>query len=227
LSSLPLYAVELENVSKLYRNGLISALNEINLTIPDGNFTIIGGPSGAGKSTLLNLIGGLDRPDKGNIIILRRDYGKMSESDLTRFRRKHIGFIWQFSNLFPSLTALQNTMMPLEFDPTWKYREAKARSHEVLDYLGLERRYDHKPGQLSGGEQQRVSIARALVNNPSLILADEPTGNLDYDNGCLIAELLKRLNKEQKITIIVVSHDTDLFKKYGQITPMKDGRIIQ
>lgn len=218
-------AVHLTNVSKFYRGGLVTALKDVSLEFNLGSFIIIGGPSGSGKSTLLNMIGGLDRPSSGQIRILDRDYSSMSENKLTRFRRKHIGFIWQFGNLFPSLTALQNVMMPLDFDPSWSYSDAKRRAFDVLNYLGLSERINHKSNQMSGGEQQRVSIARAIVNNPSIILADEPTGNLDFENGTLIAELLQRLNKEQKITIIVVTHDIDLFRRFSEIIPMKDGRM--
>ncbi|MHA1450784.1 MAG: ABC transporter ATP-binding protein [Candidatus Hodarchaeales archaeon] len=219
-------AVIMSGVSKSFRNGLVQALKKTYLEIEKGEFIVFGGPSGSGKTTLLNLIGGLDRPTEGSIVTLGYDYGQMSENDITRFRRKNIGFIWQFGNLFPSLNALQNVMLPLEFDPSWTYNEAKKRSKEVLEYLGLDDRLDHRPGQLSGGEQQRVAIARAIVNNPEIILADEPTGNVDSENGEMIAHLLKKLNIEQKITIIVVTHDISLFKTCGKVTIMRDGNIL-
>ena len=216
----------LEKVVKSYRNGMVIALNDVNLSIKAGTFTVFGGVSGSGKTTLLNLIGGLDRPTSGNIIVLNHKYDEMSESELTRFRRKNIGFIWQFSNLFPNLTALQNVMMPLEFDPSWNYTRAKKRAKEVLLNLGLTNRLDHRPNQMSGGEQQRVAIARAIVNYPKIILADEPTGNVDADNATKIAKLLKKLNEEQDITVVVVTHDISLFKNYGEIIKIRNGRII-
>lgn len=220
-------AVSLRDVNRSYRNGIVQAVRDINLEIHSGKFIIYAGASGSGKTTLMNIIGGLDRPSSGEVHVLSENYNSLSENQLTKFRRENIGFIWQFGNLFPSLSALQNVMMPLEFDSKWSFKDAKKRSEELLVLLGLDKRINHHPGQMSGGEIQRVAIARALVNNPKIILADEPTGNVDSDNGTMIAELLKKLNVEQKITIIVVTHNLSLFKEYGKVYQIKDGILLQ
>ncbi len=217
--------IRLKNVSKHYYLGeLIKAVDEINITINKGEFVAIVGPSGSGKSTMMNLIGALDLATKGEIYLDNVNIETLSESDLALLRSKKIGFIFQTFNLIPTLTALENVMLPMIFRGiSLNYRKEKAR--ELLEKIGLGERLDHLPNELSGGERQRVAIARALVNNPEVILADEPTGNLDTKRGKEIIEMFKNLSKENK-TIILVTHDQELAKYANKIYKLKDGRII-
>ena len=221
--------VELRNVFKTYDlDGSIrvDALNDINLAIKKGEFVSVMGPSGCGKTTLLNVIGGLDRPTNGQVIVDGIDIARMSEGELARIRREKIGFIFQFFNLVPLLTALENVQVPMVFAGKLSNTDIKRRAIELLHLIGLEHRLHHRPSQMSGGEQQRVSIARALANEPSIILADEPTGNLDRDTGWKILNLIKGLNETLRQTCIIVTHDPAIAQVSERIIYMIDGRIV-
>jgi putative ABC transport system ATP-binding protein len=214
--------IELENITKIYWMGSeeIHALNKISLKVQDGEFVSIIGPSGSGKSTLMHVIGGLDRPDRGKIKVGDIDLRRASDKSLANFRNKQIGFVFQTFNLQPTLTALENVSLPLVFAKV-RGRERVQRATAALEKVGLKDRMHHRPSELSGGQRQRVSIARALVNNPTLILADEPTGNLDSKTGAKIIKLLDALNEENGITIVVVSEAGD------SIITLRDGEIIE
>jgi len=217
--------IRLENVSKRYEMGeeIINAAYNINLTINKGDFIAITGPSGSGKSTMMNLVGALDLASDGEIYLDKIDIEHLEESELAQIRGKKIGFIFQTFNLIPTLTALDNVSLPLLFQGVEK-EERDDRARELLESVGLGHRLTHLPNELSGGERQRVAIARALANDPEIILADEPTGNLDSKTGQEILELFKKLNKEGK-TVIMVTHDPNLAKKANRIVKLKDGRI--
>ncbi|MCX7793878.1 MAG: ABC transporter ATP-binding protein [Thermodesulfovibrionales bacterium] len=201
-------AVQLIKVNKSYRRGaeIISVLRDINLSISEGEFLAIMGPSGSGKSTLLNLIAGIDRPDSGRIIVSQTDITGLSEDELARWRAFHVGFIFQFYNLIPVLTALENVELPLLLTGLSK-KDRKEHAFFALKIVGLEHRLNHYPAQLSGGEQQRVAIARAIVTDPSILVADEPTGDLDKYSAEQVLDLMVRLNSEFNKTIIMVTHD--------------------
>ncbi len=200
--------VEIRNLSKSYRRGdqIIPVLTDISLTIDEGDFLALMGPSGSGKSTLMNLIAGIDTPDSGSIRVAGVDIAALSESALAAWRANHIGFVFQFYNLMPVLTAYENVELPLLLTALSR-RERKERAELVLDLVGLTDRMDHYPSQLSGGQQQRVAIARALVADPTMIVADEPTGDLDRVSAEEILALAERLNMELGKTIIMVTHD--------------------
>lgn len=218
--------IELKNVSKVYELGgeKIAALDNVNLKVDKGDFIAIIGPSGSGKSTLANVIGGLDAPDEGEVLVDERDISKVSDGELSNYRNSRIGFIFQSFNLQPTYTALENVMIPLVFAkiPMNKRRE---RATECLRAVGLEDRMNHRPNELSGGQRQRVCIARALANNPEIIIADEPTGNLDSKKGTEIVGLLKELNQKAQITLIVITHDKSVAEQAKKILSIKDGRI--
>ncbi len=222
-----MYVIECEKVSKVYDLGKVkvNALKNVSLKIKNKEFLSIMGPSGSGKSTLLHLIGCLDKPTSGTIKIDGKDVSKLNENELASIRRNKIGFVFQFFYLVPRLTALENVELPMIFANVNK-KERKKRALELLKEVGLEKRANHKPNELSGGERQRVAIARALVNNPKIILADEPTGNLDSKTGKEIMELLRRLNKEGK-TIVVVTHDKNIAKYGNRTIYIKDGKIVK
>lgn len=220
--------IKLENVEKIYHLGEVEvpALRGVNLEVREGEFLMVLGPSGSGKSTMLNSIGCLDIPTKGNIFLDKHNIAHLSESSLAQIRGKKIGFVFQQYNLISSLTALENVMLPMLFqDTTEQHRKKKAT--ELLTKVGLGERLDHLPNQLSGGETQRVAIARALSNDPEVILADEPTGNLDSKSGINIMETLKKLHKEEKKTIIMITHDPDLTKYAQRVAYLRDGQIIK
>lgn len=220
--------INLKSVFKYYRMGesTVKAVDGINIKINQGDFVAIMGPSGSGKSTTMNLVGSLDLATKGDIYLDGRNIEKLEESDLAQIRGKKIGFIFQQFNLIPNLTAKENVMLPMLFQGVDEF-EREARAVELLRLVQLEDRIDHYPSQLSGGEQQRVAIARALANNPDVILADEPTGNLDTATGELVMSFLQDLNKKGK-TIIMVTHDPDLAKEHARtIYWMKDGKIAR
>jgi putative ABC transport system ATP-binding protein len=215
--------IEIENLNKQFKQGsrTINAVDNANLIVNDGEFVVIIGPSGSGKSTLLQLLGGLDRPTSGKISINGKELGKLSEGKLTKLRLENIGIIFQNFNLIPTLTASQN----VEAAIAKRSPQDKTRVLAALKEVGLEERVNHLPSLLSGGEQQRVAIARALVNSPKIILADEPTGNLDSKTGEEIMTLLKKLNQEHKKTIILITH-SDYVKKYASHTvEIKDGKL--
>ncbi|MEM3673281.1 MAG: ABC transporter ATP-binding protein [Candidatus Bathyarchaeia archaeon] len=218
--------LEVKNVKKSYRMGkvLVPALRDVSFNVEEGEFLTIFGPSGSGKSTLLHLIGCLDRPDEGSIFVDGADVLKLSDDKLAEIRLTKIGFVFQFFNLLPRLTALENVELPLTIAGVPE-KEALNRAREMLTSLGLEARMNHKPSELSGGEQQRVAIARALINNPKIVLADEPTGNLDTKTGWEIVQLMRRLNEERKQTFIVVTHDPHVAETADRIIHLKDGLI--
>ena len=219
--------IELKNVFKTYEIGdsTINALFDINLNIEKSEFVAIMGPSGSGKSTIMNSIGCLDIPTKGEIFLENKNIANLSESELAQIRGKKIGFIFQQFNLIPTLTALENIMLPMIFQKT-SYEKRKKKAIELLTLVELEDRINHKPKELSGDQQQRVAIARSLANNPEIILADEPTGNLDSKTSNIILQFLKKLNKEGK-TIIIVTHNIDTAKETKKIFFLKDGKIIK
>ena len=202
----------------------MEALRGVDLDVRAGEFTVILGPSGGGKSTLLHLLGGIDRPDSGSLQVLGLALDKASEVELTCFRRDHIGFIFQFYNLIPSLNALDNVILPL-LAKDWSWKEARKRGLAILEQVGLAWRQKHKPGELSGGEQQRVAIARALIVEPGLILADEPTGDLDSASTKEVVDLMCRLNRDLGSTFIIVTHNRDLFQEATQRFEMRDGLL--
>jgi len=219
--------IELKNVTKAYELGgeKIFALDHINLRIEKGDFIAIMGPSGSGKSTLANVIGGLDTPDEGEILVDETNISKISDSELSKYRNKKIGFIFQSYNLQPMYTALENVMVPLIFSGM-SLRNREKRAWDCLKAVGMDDRSKHRPSQLSGGQRQRVCIARALANNPEIIIADEPTGNLDSKKGAEIVSLLKDLNQRDGITLIVITHDPNVAKQAKKIITIKDGRLI-
>jgi putative ABC transport system ATP-binding protein len=200
--------VVLRGIAKSYQRGqqIVPVLNSISFDIAEGEFLALMGPSGSGKSTLLNLIAGIDRPDSGQLLVGEVDIGQLSESQLADWRSRNIGFIFQFYNLIPVLDARENVELPLLLTPLSR-RERRARAELALHMVGLADRLDHAPSELSGGQQQRVAIARALVTDPTLIVADEPTGDLDRESALDILGLLQRLNRELNKTIIMVTHD--------------------
>lgn len=222
------YLIELKQVTKIYELGgeKIYALHNINLTIKNGEFLAIVGPSGSGKSTLANIIGGLDKPDAGDVVVDGTNIAKTSDTYLSKYRNKKIGFIFQSFNLQPVYTALENVSMPLIFAGiTPKKRQERAIN--CLKAVGLVERMNHKPGQLSGGQRQRVCIARAIANNPEMIIADEPTGNLDSKKGTEIIEMLKLLNSKYGITLFIITHDIQIAKQAHRIITIKDGQISE
>ena len=219
--------IRINNVWKVYgsEEAKVEALRGLNLDIKQGEFVVVIGPSGSGKSTAMNMIGALDIPSQGKILFDEEDVSRFSENELAEIRGKKIGFVFQSFNLIPTLTALENVTLPLLFQNVNK-EMAVERAEKLLTDVGLGRRMTHRPSQLSGGEQQRVAIARALVNNPPIILADEPTGNLDSKTSMEIMNLLKGLNRKGK-TIILITHDRNLTKFADRIVQMMDGRTAK
>ncbi|AAM32529.1 MULTISPECIES: ABC transporter ATP-binding protein [Methanosarcina] len=217
--------IELKNLTKTYKNGVeFRALDSANLIIQKGEFVAIVGPSGSGKSTLMHLIGLLDTPSSGTLLIDGRDVTKMSDKERSAVRNRMLGFIFQYHHLLPDFTALENVMMPLLI--AGKSRdEAKSVAEKLLKEVGLADRIDHRPGELSGGQNQRVAVARALSCSPAIVLGDEPTGNLDTKTGDLIYELLRRLNREYNQTFIVVTHNEELAGKADRVIKIVDGKI--
>jgi putative ABC transport system ATP-binding protein len=219
--------IETKDITKTFNMGKISIdiLKGISLNIEDGEFAAIIGESGSGKSTLLNIMGGLMPLTSGEITMCGEKIDKLSENQLALFRRKHLGFVFQSYNLMPQLTALENVEMPLIFSGISK-KKRKTIAAEYLEKVGLKDRLTHKPGELSGGQQQRVSIARALVNNPDIVLADEPTGNLDSRNSVEVMEVLKELNTISKKTFIIVTHSEQVCSYATRIIKVRDGLIV-
>jgi putative ABC transport system ATP-binding protein len=218
--------VEARGVKKAYKLGKISvpALRGVSFDVEEGEFLTIFGPSGSGKSTLLHLIGGLDRPDEGEISVDGSDILQLSDDELARLRLTKIGFVFQFFNLLPRITALANVELPLAI-ANLPEKESIERAKETLKLVGLETRMNHRPSELSGGEQQRVAIARALINNPKIILADEPTGNLDTKIGGEIVQLMRRLNREEGQTFVIITHDATVAENADRTIYLKDGLI--
>lgn len=217
--------IELKNLTKIYKNGIeFRALDNANLRIKKGEFVAIVGPSGSGKSTLMHLIGLLDTPSLGTLLIDGKDVTKMSDKERSEMRNRMLGFVFQYHHLLPDFTALENVIMPLLIAGKSR-KEAQEIAENLLKEVGLEDRMDHKPGELSGGQSQRVAVARALSCSPAIVLGDEPTGNLDTKTGDLIYELLRRLNREYSQTFIVVTHNEDLASKADRIIRLVDGKI--
>jgi putative ABC transport system ATP-binding protein len=214
------------DVKKTYHMGKVSvpALRGVNLEVAQGEFVAIFGPSGSGKSTLLHLLGGLDRPDQGEVFIDGINLSALPDNELAEIRLRKIGFVFQFFNLLPRLTALQNVELPLALADVPE-EESVLKAEEMLRLVGLGERITHRPAELSGGEQQRVAIARALINNPKIVLADEPTGNLDTTTGLEIVRLMQRLNEEKGQTFVVVTHDHSVAEAAHRILYLTDGRI--
>lgn len=204
----------------------IHALDGVDLSVKKGDFIAIVGPSGSGKTTLADIIGGLDKPTSGEVVIDGENLAKANDKILSDFRNKKIGFVFQTFNLQPGYTALENVMLPLIFAKI-SSKKRKIKAEECLKAVGLENRMKHKPDQLSGGQRQRVSIARALANDPEIIIADEPTGNLDSQKGQEIINLLKDLNKKKQITLVVITHDLSIARQADKIINLKDGKIIK
>ena len=222
------YIASLEKVRKVYHMGEIeiNALQELDLDIKRGEFLAVVGPSGSGKTTLLNLLGGIDTPSSGRIIIDGEDISGFSQKELTYFRREKIGFVFQFFNLIPTLTAKENVDFAIELATRDKVPPSR-NAIQLLQVVGLEERLDHFPAQLSGGEQQRVAVARALAMDPALILGDEPTGNLDFRTGKLVLKAMKDLNVSEGKTCIIVTHNTPLAQVADRILHLRDGQIAE
>lgn len=220
--------IEIHNIAKIYNKGAtkVEALKDINISIENGELVALMGASGSGKSTFLSLIGGLDKCDSGSISIDGENLSGLSVNKLADFRRNDVGFVFQQFHLFPTLSVIENIVLPLLPIKTKKadsYRDAK----EVLYKVGLAGREDHLPGELSGGEQQRVAIARALINKPKIILADEPTGDLDSKTGEKIIKLLTTLNQNEKVTVIIATHDDKIAQRTRRKIVLKDGRVVE
>ncbi len=220
--------LEAKNLYKVYNNGqkFLEVLKDINLKIDKAEFISILGPSGAGKSTLLNLLGGLDLPTQGEVYIEGISLYNLSEEDRARIRNRKIGFVFQLYHLLPEFSAVENVYLPAAIKGFSNRDQSKGRASELLNILGLKERLNHKPNQLSGGEQQRVAIARALMNEPDILLCDEPTGNLDSRMGEDIVNLLFSLNREKKQTMIVVTHEKEIAERADRIINIKDGQVV-
>ena len=215
--------IDIKGITKSF--GSLQVLKGIDLHINKGEVVSIVGPSGAGKTTLLQIIGTLDRPDEGSVVVDGIDVSKLSQRKLSDFRNQHIGFVFQFHQLLPEFTALENIMIPA-FIAGKSRKEAKARAEELLDFMGLSERAHHKPAELSGGEKQRVAVARALVNNPAVILADEPSGSLDSANKRDLHRLFFNLRDEMNQTFVIVTHDESLAHDADRVLHMRDGVIV-
>mgnify|MGYP002507993542 FL=1 len=218
--------LEVKNLSKTYGKGdtMVKALDNVSFSVEQGEFVAIIGPSGSGKSTMLHILGGVDTPTSGQVIINNTDISTLNETALAIFRRRQIGLIYQFYNLIPILTVEENLTLPLLLDGR---KPDKRITDNLIEKLGLSKRLTHLPNQLSGGQQQRVSIGRALVNNPALLLADEPTGNLDSENSKEIITLLRKFNKEQKQTVIIITHDEKIALAADRVISIEDGKITR
>lgn len=218
--------LEVRELTKKYAQGEaeVTALDHVSFSVERGEFVAIVGASGSGKSTLMNMIGGLDHPTSGSVVIEENDIAAMNEDELAIFRRRNLGIIYQFYNLIPTLTAEENIMLPWKLDGR---KENKKRLTEMMQLLGLLERAKHLPGQMSGGQQQRVSIGRALINEPAFILADEPTGNLDSKTGREIMDILKLANQKYKQTILLVTHDEKIALQASRIITIGDGKIVK
>ena len=218
--------LKVENLTKTYGSGenLVNAVDDVSFSVEKGEFVAIVGASGSGKSTLLHLIGGVDRPTSGKIFVDGNDISKMNDDKLAVFRRRQVGIVYQFYNLIPILTVEENITLPCDLDGRGVDRE---RLEMILDSFGLRARRKHLPNQLSGGQQQRTSIARALINNPSLVLADEPTGNLDSKSSEEVMSILKMCNQSYGQTVIIITHNLDIAKQADRIITISDGKIVE
>jgi len=203
----------------------LHVLKGLDIEVREGEIAVIIGPSGSGKSTLLHLLGGLDRPSSGKVIVDDHDLGVLTDDELAAFRNKTLGFIFQFHHLLPEFTALENVAMPALIRGE-KLEEARGRAVALLEEVGLSERVEHKPNELSGGEQQRVAVARALMNNPTLVLADEPSGNLDEDNSQKLHQLLSDLAQKMGLSFVIATHNLDLTKRAHRVLQLVDGRLV-
>ena len=221
--------IECTGLTKTYRLGdeVVKALDGVTLTIEAGDFVAIAGPSGSGKSTLANVIGGLDRPDSGQVVVDGMNLATARDKQLSAYRNSHVGFVFQSFNLQVHETALENVISPLVIGGVGRKKERRRAGLAALEKVGLADRAHHKPTQLSGGQRQRVAIARALVNNPSVVIADEPTGNLDSARGVEVMEELARLNREDGITLIVITHDTGVAERATRVLTIVDGKVTE
>lgn len=220
--------IQIENLHKVYSLGdvQVPALRGVTVSVEQGEFVAIIGASGSGKSTFMNIVGCLDRPTRGRYLLEGRDVSTLSRDDLAAVRNRQIGFVFQSFNLLPRTSAMENVELPLLYNGA-SSRDRHHRSMELLKMVGLEGRERHHPNQLSGGQQQRVAIARALVNRPALILADEPTGNLDSRTSLELMEIFQRLNEEQRMTVMLVTHEPDIASFAGRLIGFRDGRVFQ
>jgi lipoprotein-releasing system ATP-binding protein len=220
-------ALRTERLSKSYRLGRLEVpvLHEIDLAVESGKQVAVVGPSGVGKSTLLHLLGALDRPTAGEIYINGQAITKLSSDELAILRNRHVGFVFQFHHLLPEFSALENVLMPARLAGNGETPEAVARAKSLLDQVGLSHRLEHRPGELSGGECQRVAVARALMNQPSIVLADEPTGNLDGEAALGVQRILERLARDENTTLVVATHNPDFARSLDRIIRLHEGRI--
>ncbi|WP_163527107.1 ABC transporter ATP-binding protein [Halobacillus ihumii] len=218
--------LQIENLSKVYGKGetAVKALDDVSFSVEKGEFVVIVGPSGSGKSTLLHLLGGVDRPTSGKVLVDNTDIYELDETQLAIFRRRQIGLIYQFYNLIPILSVEENITLPVLLDD---HKVDQKQFRDIVSLLGLDNRLGHLPNQLSGGQQQRVSIGRALISNPAMMLADEPTGNLDSKNSSEIMELLKMFNKTYNQTLVVITHDERIALQADRVISIEDGKIAK
>jgi len=220
-----------DNLHKVYKDGKkeLHVLKGVSLELRKDEVVAIVGPSGAGKSTLLHILGGIDKPSSGRVFLDNSDFYSMDDANRARFRNQKIGFVFQFYHLLPDFTALENVMLPgLIKASSFRKKPSgiKNIAETLLEDVGLQKRMHHRPGELSGGEQQRVAIARALINNPKMLLCDEPTGNLDSEMGLEILSILFNLNKKHKTLVVIVTHDEEIARRTGRVVEMKDGKIL-
>ncbi len=221
--------INLQHVWKEYRldgETVFTALQDVSLTIKKGEFTAITGPSGSGKSTLMHLIGLLDKPSKGKILINEKDISRLSDEQTSTLRNEFVGFVFQQFNLIPKLTVLENILLPIIYTRRKLGYDPLEKAHYLLKRFGLETKEHSYPNRISGGQQQRAAIARALITSPNLILADEPTGNIDTKTGDEIMKLLKELNRDEKITVVIVTHEPDIAAQTKRIIKLRDGKIV-
>lgn len=219
------FILQVQNLSKSYHSGSksLTVLDDVSFDLQEGQTLSIVGPSGSGKTTLLGLCAGLDKIDSGHVIIKGQDLSQLNEDQLADLRNEHVGFIFQNFQLLPTLTALENIMVPMELKG---YKNPDTKAKELLEQVGLKERADHYPSQLSGGEQQRIAIARAFSNDPHVLFADEPTGNLDDETGAIIEELIFDLNRKKGTALVLVTHDIDLATRTDQVIRLKGGKIV-
>ena len=221
--------LEIQKLTKCYRapdgGDSVDVLHDLDLQIDAGESAAIVGPSGCGKSTLLNIIGALDRPDAGSVQVAGRDIAGLDEKALAAFRNETVGFIFQLHHLLPQCTILENVLVPTLAQPHGDRGASRARAEKLLEAVGLGHRLDHRPGQLSGGERQRAAVARSLINQPKLLLADEPTGALDRTNAARLADLLVELNKTEGVALIMITHAPDLAQRMGRVLELVDGKL--
>jgi len=221
--------LEIDNLRKCYRapdgGDAVDVLHELNLRVDDGETVAIVGPSGCGKSTLLNIVGALDHADEGSVHVAGRNLAQLNDADLAKFRNEAVGFIFQLHHLLPQCTILENVLVPTLAQPRADRTAARERAKQLLDAVGLAHRLEHRPGQLSGGERQRAAVARALINQPKLLLADEPTGALDRDNATRLVDLLLRISREQGVAMIMVTHAAEMARRMGRMLELVDGKL--